>query len=151
MRNERVIELEKLISQYNESYWEKSESQVSDPEYDALVEELRKLDPENKLLEEVGTSDTSWGKKVPHKEPVLSLAKVYSWEELVKWMQSVARSPNEFFCFSPKYDGISLTLDDGMLLTRGKGRMGTDISHLAHWIKVRPATDCHCSAIFTLN
>ena len=119
-------ELEALIRKNDELYWNGT-PEISDVEYDKLVEELRKIDPENDLVNKVN-SENAVGEKVFHKEPMLSLNKVYSQEELKKWMKSVSRSEEEVFLIQPKYDGISGKLEDGILATRGNGTEGTNIT-----------------------
>lgn len=141
---DRIKELVASIKACNEGYWERSSPIVSDPEYDTMVEELRKLDPENPLLNEIGDEHID-GPKIRHDEPTLSLAKTYEWSKLVDWCKSVARSENELFSFSPKFDGISISVEQGKLVTRGGGAEGTDISHLAPWILCRLSWDRTCT------
>lgn len=119
-------ELEELIRKNDELYWSGT-PEISDVEYDKLVEELRKIDPDNELVNRVN-SENAAGAKVVHKEPMLSLNKVYSKEELKKWMISVSRTEDEVFLVQPKYDGISGKLEDGVLATRGNGIEGSNIT-----------------------
>lgn len=121
------IELERAINHHNDLYWNGKETEISDAEYDKLVEELRAIDPENELVNKVNSENAS-GEKVIHKEPMLSLNKVYTKEELKKWMESVSRDDDEIFLIQPKYDGISGKLEDGVLATRGNGTEGTNIT-----------------------
>lgn len=119
-------ELESLIKKHDNLYWN-GKSEISDVEYDKLVEELKSIDPENELVNKVN-SENAFGEKVFHKEPMLSLNKVYTKEELKKWMKSVSRTEDEVFKIQPKYDGISGKLENGILSTRGNGNEGTNIS-----------------------
>ena len=119
-------ELENLIKKHDELYWN-GNPEISDIEYDKLVEELKSIDPENDLVNKVN-SENAFGEKVVHKEPMLSLNKVYTKEELKKWMKSVSRTNDEVFVIQPKYDGISGKLENGILSTRGNGVEGTNIS-----------------------
>lgn len=134
----RIAQLEEQISTANDFYWNKQDQGpiIDDFTYDKLVEELKELDPDHPLVTKIAEK-TNVGVKVKHVKPMLSLDKVYSWEDLVKWCTKVARSENEMFCFSPKYDGLSLEIVDGRLITRGDGEVGNDITHLAPWIDVR--------------
>ena len=99
----RIKTLEHDISVANDYYWNKPDQGplVDDFTYDRMVEELKRLDPDNPLVAKVADSDQQ-GIKVKHVKPILSLDKVYSWEDLVKWCEGVARSKDELFCFSPK-------------------------------------------------
>lgn len=139
-KEQRIAELAKLIEACNEGYWERSQNVISDPEYDRLVEELRDLDPDHRLVQGIGT-DIVPGTKVKHKKHMFSLDKCYSWSDLIRFCESVARSEDELFCLSCKYDGLSLEVADGRLITRGNGDVGTDITHLAPWIKCRLSWD----------
>lgn len=139
----RVKKLEHDISLANDFYWNRPDQGplVDDFTYDRMVEELKRLDPDNPLVAKVAESDQQ-GIKVKHVKPMLSLDKVYSWDDLVKWCEGVARSKDELFCFSPKYDGISIEIANGRLVTRGKGgEFGNDITHLAPWITIRLSFD----------
>lgn len=132
----REQELEQLISQADNQYWTKNDPILDDYEYDRLVEELRKINPKHPLVTRIGNDKTP-GAKVKHVEHMFSLAKTYTWDDLYRWAASVARSPDELFCFSTKMDGISLEIANGRLITRGDGDVGTDITHLAPWILAR--------------
>ena len=123
----RIEELEKKIESANKAYWDLNNPEISDYEYDSLVEELKSLDPENKLIFEVRSQDIQ-GDKIVHKKPMLSLSKVYSKEDLLKWVSSKARNDDEIFLIQPKYDGISGKFEDGVLSTRGNGKEGTNIT-----------------------
>ena len=141
--NNRVKQLEHDISLANDFYWNKPDQGplVDDFTYDRMVEELKRLDPDNPLVAKVTESDQQ-GIKVKHVKPMLSLDKVYSWDDLVKWCNGVSRNEEELFCFSPKYDGISIEIANGRLVTRGKGgEFGNDITHLAPWISIRLSFD----------
>ena len=127
MSKNRIQELEAKIRQADKAYWEDASPIMSDYEYDALARELAKLDPENELLKKVhasGNLDTS--KLVKHPVPMLSLAKAYSLEEVMKWAKKYARSKNETFVMMPKYDGISGRWENGKLTSRGNGEWGQD-------------------------
>lgn len=121
-------ELENKIVELRKAYWD-GECSVPDHEYDRLVEELRSIDPENRLLTTpecgVGIAD---GESVLHLAPMLSLQKVYSKEELMTWIDSVSRSNDEEFIVQPKYDGISCHCDHGTYSTRGDGRVGENVT-----------------------
>lgn len=127
MREELTVkQLASLISRNQQQYWETGTATLSDSEWDMLVEKLREKDPSHPVLDTIG------GKvgDVKHDEPMLSLQKVYTLEELVDWINSVARSPEEVFLVQPKYDGVSgcYDTDKGRMSTRGNGYVGEDIT-----------------------
>ena len=117
--------LESEIKRHNRLYWEEHNPEISDLEYDRLVELLRKIDPTNPLLSKI-ESPKVIGDKVIHRKPMLSLDKVYKREDLFKWIQNKARTPEEVFLIQPKYDGISAKYEYGILSSRGNGVEGSD-------------------------
>lgn len=134
----RLKYLEKLISEANDSYWNNAISIIPDEEYDKLVEELRKLDPNHPLLNKIGDGpdEVAFGKKIRHKKPMLSLAKAYSFEDVLKWVNKVSRSRDEVFSVEPKYDGLSCEMCNGKMVTRGDGYVGSDCTHIAKYVQM---------------
>jgi DNA ligase (NAD+) len=127
----RVEELTSLISEASKDY-HNGQSKVSDEVYDAWVDELSEIDSLNQVLAQVGAIPTvSEWKKVSHDQPMGSLNKVNSTEEVLDWIQSYA--PDEDLLLSEKLDGISISVRwfNGKLTqasTRGDGKIGEDIT-----------------------
>ena len=121
-------DLERLIRYHNEKYWRQAEPEISDEDYDSLVRRLAELVPDHPLLQRVEAPLAAGEGKVVHLEPMLSLDKAYSLEELQEWIRKYARSPREKLLIQPKYDGISALWENGVLSTRGDGYTGEDIS-----------------------
>lgn len=135
-RNKRIRYLEDLISRANSAYWNAQIDQLmEDSEYDRLVEELKTLDPNNSLITKMASDSVNDPTKVKHVAHMYSLDKVYEWEDLCVWAKSVARSRDELFIFTEKYDGCSVEIANGRLVTRGDGEYGNDITHLAPYIR----------------
>ena len=132
----RIRWLAEVIDKANTAYWAKNEQYIDDSTYDMYVEELKKLDPSNEVLQGM-VSDPVGSRKIKHVEHMYSLDKVYEWPDLMIWAKSVARSPKEVFKISPKYDGLSIEVANGKMITRGNGDIGNDITHLAPWIVMR--------------
>lgn len=133
----RVQELEKLIIHHKSLYYS-GKPEISDHEYDALENELKKLDSENSVLNLIGSVSTNL-EKVKHDQKMLSLDKVYNIEELIKWKGS------DEIVSSFKVDGVSCSLiyDNGHLVlakTRGDGSFGEDITDKVRWIEELPKT-----------
>ena len=138
MNNEQTIQLENLINYHRKQYQE-SNPEISDDEFDELVNKLKELDPENEIIYELQSSlpPKKDRKKVIHKEPLLSLNKVFSKEDLIKWAEGVSRSESEVFVLQPKYDGISANYENLILSTRGRdGYTGEDITDKIELIHV---------------
>src|SRR5574344_1622521 len=124
--NHTIAELENLIRRANDLYWNGKNLELSDPEYDQLVNELKTLDPQNPLVTEIASANLNPEKLITHKKIMLSLDKVYSYNELKAWIDKVSRSEQEKFLIQPKYDGMSGKLEDGKLSSRGDGIHGQD-------------------------
>lgn len=124
----RESELARLIAYHNERYWRDGRPEISDDEYDALIRELKSLDPDHPLLSSVEAPAVAGEGKVVHEKPMLSLDKAYSLEEVLDWVGKFARNTGEELLVQPKYDGISALWEDGVLSTRGDGFTGENIS-----------------------
>ena len=123
-----ATQLAELIEKNDKLYWELNTPAISDQEYDQLVNALRKLDPDHPLITRVNAAAVESSGKVHHQEPMLSLDKAYSLEEILAWAGKYARSPQERLLIEPKYDGISASFDGAILSTRGDGETGENIS-----------------------
>lgn len=129
---ERIQYLHMQILKAKVDYYGEGTS-VSDQVFDAWVDELRELDPNNSLLKTIGapvSATTEW-KKATHSIPMGSLDKVNTPEELTKWARIVPRNSKIFV--AEKLDGISIEIiyESGKFvqaITRGDGLIGEDIS-----------------------
>jgi DNA ligase (NAD+) len=126
--------LEQRIKDANWAYWVECNPIISDFEYDELVNQLKKIDPENPLITSFVYADNG-DKKIKHSKPMLSLSKAYSFEEVVNWMKKVSRSDSEMFLIMPKYDGLSGKFENGRLSSRGDGIYGQDYTDRLPLIK----------------
>lgn len=137
--NDRIAELEHLITGYQDLYYN-AEPAVSDEEFDALWEELKSLDPENPLLTRVGRDLSDGWPKSGHLMPMGSQSKASSPEEFDAW---AAKTGLEVYLVQYKLDGASLELqyENGIFrkaVTRGDGRIGDDISSNARKMQAVP-------------
>lgn len=125
---QRIKELERLIARYQQSYYN-SEAEISDAGFDALWDELKRLDPANALLQKVG-SDTVRFKKTAHRIPMGSQEKAADPQAFLEW---AAKHPYPEYLVEYKLDGASIELqyDGGVFaraVTRGDGTEGDDIT-----------------------
>ena len=132
----RLKELTEQLNCYRDSYYNNSESLISDKQYDDLFDELQSLEEEtgivmsNSPTNTVGYEAKSKLEKVKHSHPMLSLDKTKSTEDLVKF------SNGRDCIISLKLDGLTVlnTYDNGILCqseTRGNGEEGEIITHNA--------------------
>jgi NAD-dependent DNA ligase len=108
------------------AYYETGEPIIDDDTYDALVDELRALDPSNPYLSAVGAPVSEGAVRLPI--PMPSLRKVKPDSGLDTWTKAY---PGPWVA-SDKLDGISALWipDKGALYLRGNGLVGQDVSHL---------------------
>jgi len=145
----RADELRHQLEYHNERYYEKDDPEIGDDEYDALIDELRRLEAEHPELEtpesptqKVGGIPLSRFEQVSHPEPMLSLANARSEEDMRAWEKRIANLLKRFditsaetsYVTEPKIDGLAISLiyEDGKLIrgaTRGDGRIGEDVTH----------------------
>lgn len=132
----RIKELVNQLNTYRNAYYNNSESQISDYEYDNLFDELKQLEDEtgvimsNSPTQTVGYEVKSKLEKVKHSHPMLSLDKTKSVDDLRTFAGS-----NDCV-LSLKMDGLTvlLTYENGELIqaeTRGNGEEGELITHNA--------------------
>jgi DNA ligase (NAD+) len=120
-----IEQLKEKIRVANEAY-RIGEPIMSDSEYDILIEELAEMSPDDELLSKVGHEILDEGRKTRLPIPMASMNKIKSLEEIKDW-QRLKLLPNlvEIIC-TPKYDGLSLCVDEttSEAITRGDGTYG---------------------------
>jgi DNA ligase (NAD+) len=139
---ERIEKLRLEIERHNHKYYVLSKPEISDFEYDILLNELDTLEKkypefivENSPTQRVGSDIIDEFVQYEHKYPMLSLGNTYSEEELRDFdtrIRKVTKESFEYVC-ELKFDGvsISITYRDGLLfraLTRGDGTKGDDVT-----------------------
>ncbi len=150
---ERIVFLRKKIEEHNTKYYVENNPDITDFEYDLLINELETLEdkyPEfktkNSPTQKVG-SDLSSGnfKQVYHKYPMLSLGNTYNFNELKDFDQRIKKQIGNDFKYTVelKLDGtsISLTYKNGQFVqavTRGDGVKGDDVTENVKTIKSIP-------------
>lgn len=144
----RVRELEGLLKEASDAYYNSDSSVMSDAEFDALRDELEQLDPSNAFLSQVGAPVNGSGAKVKLTIPMGSLDKIYTPAEFATWLKSTV-SPvcgqNVRFAVQPKLDGSSIEIlyRNGKFLraaTRGNGIEGEDVTPAMRKAKGVPKT-----------
>ena len=150
---DRVIELTKLLEQYNHEYYVLDNPSVSDAEYDRLINELILLEekyPELKSpfspTQRVGGKVLSEFEKITHKRSMLSLANAFNEQDVRdfdrKVKEALGVSSVNYMC-EMKIDGLAISLDyqNGRLnyaVTRGDGTVGENVTHNIITIKSIP-------------
>ena len=126
-------EITDLLAKRDEAaaaYYE-GEPIMSDAEFD----ELTVLLAESEVDEVVGHGYAPATNKVTHARPALSLAKVYTNDEVSSWLTKMnGHVTDGSYLIEPKYDGLAMILtydEEGLFAgaaTRGNGRVGEDVT-----------------------
>ncbi len=139
---QRMNQLREALHHHNYRYYTLDNPEISDTEYDSLMQELTQLEAENPELIttdsptlRVGHAPASSFETVTHQAPLLSLANAFDKAELEAFMARVTRwaeRPVDFVC-ELKIDGlaVSLSYEAGVFVrgaTRGDGQAGEDIT-----------------------
>jgi DNA ligase (NAD+) len=135
--------LREMIRYHEHRYYVLDDPEISDAEFDKLLNQLKKIEAEHPDLitpqsptQRVGGKPRAGFVKVAHSSPMLSLDNAYSEEELREWERRVhelsGRGDVEYVC-ELKLDGMSLAVlyEDGWLargITRGDGATGEDVT-----------------------
>jgi DNA ligase (NAD+) len=149
-------ELERLraeIWRHEELYYVLDNPEMSDAEYDELLDRLKKLEEQHpeyvtpdSPTQRVGGRPAEGFPEVVHRRPMLSLDNSYNIDELRAFDQRCQRlaegRPLDFVA-ELKIDGLSMSLqyEDHLLtrgITRGDGRIGEDVTQNARTIRSVP-------------
>ena len=140
----KLNELRNLIVKAKQAYYFGGSPIMSDTAFDKLEEELKKLNPDDPLLKQVGAPISADGvhQKMQHKMIMISQDKVNSAEEFRAWYAKNAKGGK--IHASLKLDGSSVAAyyKDGYLVsaaTRGDGQEGESIAALVLNFKNLPA------------
>lgn len=137
----KIKELSELIQKYSDQYYLYDDPEISDYEFDMLMQELKALEnsyPELILpaspTQRVGGYAMNTFEKVPHTVQMASLQDVFSYEEVRGFLEKCSSeldSPE--YSVEPKIDGLSVSVEyiNGELVrasTRGDGFVGEDVT-----------------------
>jgi DNA ligase (NAD+) len=152
--SEKINSLRDKINYHNHKYYVSAESEISDYDFDMLLNkliELEKIAPElitkDSPTQRVGSDLTKVFNQVEHKVPMLSLSNTYSKEELIAFDQRVRGGlegeESIEYVVELKIDGVSASIHykDGYLhkaATRGDGKIGEEITTNIRTIKSIP-------------
>ena len=154
----RYFELKKQLEEASRLYYKDGFSPMSDQDFDFGLKEMEALEakyPElrgkDSLTQRVGSDLTNDFAKVSHAVPMLSIANVYSAEEMAEFVKAAEdgiasldsapqddakekkRGPSHKWICERKIDGVSLSIvyENGRLkqaATRGDGAQGDDVT-----------------------
>ena len=138
----RILELRAAIDYHARRYYVEDAPEISDFAYDKMYAELLRLEEENPALfdpasptQRVGGTALDKFEKVTHTAPMNSLSDVFSFEELMEFLDRMSATLDHppVYSVEPKIDGLSVSLryENGVLVrgaTRGDGVVGEDVT-----------------------
>jgi DNA ligase (NAD+) len=148
---QRAHELREQIGHHEHRYYVLDDPEISDADYDALMNELKAIEQAHPELitpdsptQRVGGKPREGFVKLPHSTPMLSLDNAYNEQELRDWARRVHELAGttrvEFVC-ELKLDGLSMALRYApaeprrkagtrfmQAITRGDGSIGEDVT-----------------------
>ena len=151
---QRVDELRQEIRRHEELYYVQAAPEISDADFDRLMNELKALEAAHPELQtpdsptqRVGGRPAEGFAQVAHLQPMLSLDNAYNEEELRAFDERVRKGlsldQSPAYVAELKIDGLSmaLTYEDGKLVraaTRGDGIRGEEVTHNARTVRAIP-------------
>ena len=154
--SERIQQLRDEIRRHEELYYVHDNAEISDAEFDALMNELKALEAAHPDLlipdsptQRVGGRPAEGFVTVEHLQPMLSLDNAYNEEELRAFDERVRKglglAASPAYVAELKIDGLSiaLTYEHGRLArgaTRGDGERGEDVTHNVRTVRALPLT-----------
>lgn len=141
LKNVRIVSLVALLEEASTAYYD-GHPILLDDEFDALLMELRRIDPTNAFLSKIGAPGPSGWPKVQLPFVLGSLDKSLNDADFDKWMATILGCE---LAITHKLDGMSilLTYQGGVLVqaaTRGDGVTGEDITRNVRLMQGVPLT-----------
>jgi len=153
---DRIEHLRSEIRRHEELYYVQASPEISDADFDALMNELKALEAKHPELlspdsptQRVGGRPAEGFDTVEHLQPMLSLDNAYNEDELRAFDERVRKGlsiePSPEYVAELKIDGLSiaLTYQDGRLVrgaTRGDGTRGEDVTQNVRTVRAIPLT-----------
>ena len=119
---DRIVE---KLEEANEKY-RQGNPIMSDYDYDQLLETLFDYDPQNEYFNKVGHSVSDESRKAKLPIEMASMNKIKSMDDINDWCRLKGISKNEVVIITPKFDGLSLCVNELTedAFTRGNGEYG---------------------------
>ena len=148
----QIEDLRAKINYHNYRYYTLDDPELSDAEYDQLMQKLIELEtqyPEfvtpDSPTQRVGSTPLDGFATITHQVPLLSLANAFNMSDVTSFVsrvQRLAEEPVDFVC-ELKIDGlaVSLNYESGVFVsgaTRGDGQTGEDITQNLRTIRSLP-------------
>jgi DNA ligase (NAD+) len=142
---QKAEELRRQINYHNHRYYVDARPEISDREFDRLLDDLKKIEAAHPELvtpdsptQRVGGQPIEGFRTVTHRAPMLSIDNTYNADELREFdkrvRKALAKGDAVTYVVEPKIDGVamSMTYENGLFTvgaTRGNGEEGDDVTH----------------------
>ncbi|MFA5863879.1 MAG: NAD-dependent DNA ligase LigA [Phycisphaerae bacterium] len=151
--DKEISKLRAEIHRHDHLYYAQNQPEISDREYDKLLQRLKELETQRPDLitsdsptQRVGERPLEAFRRVRHSIAMLSIDNTYNIEEVKEFHNRVLRGLGAVkldYIIDPKIDGVSASLryENGKLAlgsTRGDGEYGDDITQNIKTIKTIP-------------
>ena len=153
----RIKELREIIAYHAKKYYDEDSPEISDFEYDMLMNELKNLErqypefiTEDSLTQKVGGTVKEGFEKVTHEVPLQSLQDIFNFEDVRSFDERMKEYAKEFgmplqYVVETKIDGLSSALEykNGIFVkgaTRGNGQIGEDVTENLKTVRSIPKT-----------
>ena len=129
---DRAAELRRLIDHHNRKYYIEAAPEISDREFDRMLEELQKIEKAHPELvtpdsptQRVGGAPIDEFRSVKHRVPMLSIDNTYNPDEVREWDKSIRKllgGESPCYVVELKIDGVAMSLryEHGRLVPRGR-------------------------------
>jgi len=109
---------------------------ISDGEYDKLLSDFKKSDPQNDIFKSGVIETVNPDRKEKLKFPMFSLDKESEISNIQKWLKNKGLPLTTLLVITAKYDGISILKDEYNQLawSRGDGKIGETMEN--HYAKI---------------
>ena len=147
-----ILSLRRELERHNRLYYVEDAPEISDYDYDMLMQRLKALEAEHPELitndsptQKVGGAALSKFEPVRHQVPLESLTDVFSYEELFAFGERMdaALPERHSYVVEPKIDGLSMSLEyeNGVFVrgaTRGDGLTGENVTENLRTVRSLP-------------
>ena len=147
-----ILSLRRELERHNRLYYVEDAPEISDYDYDMLMQRLKALEAEHPELitpdsptQKVGGEALSKFEPVQHQVPLESLTDVFSYEELFAFGERMdaALPEGHSYVVEPKIDGLSMSLEyeNGVFVrgaTRGDGLTGENVTENLRTVRSLP-------------
>ncbi len=150
---QEIRQLREQIHRHDYLYYVLGQPEISDREYDRLMQKLRELESQRPDLitpdsptQRIGDKPSEGFARVRHTIPMLSIDNTYSLDELREFHERILKligAKQVDYVVDPKIDGVAVSLryEEGVLVlgaSRGDGEVGDDITQNIKTIRSIP-------------